>query len=119
MVLLPTWWRGAQLWLLRIGGGEARWISSLHAGVSVPVWLPDGKGLVVTSDVKWPATQEIDRRNDDYPTDARIWTTLLWRHWDDWRVGKRQHLFLVTLADNGAKDLTPVDHDVPTIATSV
>src|SRR5213080_2908830 len=59
----------------------------------------------------------IDRRNDDFPTDARLWTGLLWRHWDDWRAGKRQHLFTVTLADGNTRDVTPVDHDVPTIAT--
>jgi dipeptidyl aminopeptidase/acylaminoacyl peptidase len=117
LAFVSTRQSGAQLWILPIGGGEARRITSLPDGVSDPVWLPDGKGLIVTSDVKWPAPQEIDRRNDDHPTEARIWTTLLWRHWDDWRAGKRQHLFLVTLADNGAKDVTPVDHDVPTIAT--
>ena len=109
---------GPQLWVLPIAGGEARRITSLADGVSDPVWLPDGKGLIVTSDIKWPADQEIDRRNGDYPTDARIWTDLLWRHWDDWRVGKRQHLFLVTLAGDAVKDITPFDHDVPTIATS-
>src|ERR1043166_2916780 len=111
---------GAQLWLLPVGGtgGEARRVSSLADGVSDPVWLPDGTGVLVTSDIKWPADQEIDRRNGDYPTEARIWTELLWRHWDDWRAGKRQHLFLVTVADGAARDLTPVDHDVPTIATS-
>src|SRR5439155_799706 len=65
-----------------------------------------------------PADQEIDRRNGEYPTEARIWTELMWRHWDDWRAGKRQHLFLVSVADGAARDLTPVDHDVPTIATS-
>src|SRR5689334_24288860 len=42
----------------------------------------------------------------------------MWRHWDDWRAGKRQHLFVITLVDGSAKDLTPVDHDAPTIATS-
>jgi len=109
---------GPQLWVLPIAGGEARRVTNLGDGVSDPVWLPDGKGLLVTSDIKWPADQEIDRRNGDYPTDARIWTDLLWRHWDDWRAGKRQHLFLVTLAGNAAKDITPFDHDVPTIATS-
>ena len=89
---------GPQLWVLPIAGGEARRVSNLPDGVSDPVWLPDGKGLVVTSDIKWPANQEIDRRNGDYPTEARIWTDLLWRHWDDWRAGRRQHLFLVGLA---------------------
>src|SRR5437867_25600 len=119
LAFVSTQQNGPQLWVLSIAGGEARRVTNLADGVSDPLWLPDGKGLIVTSDIKWPADQEIDRRNGDYPTDARLWTGLLWRHWDDWRAGKRQHLFLVTLADNGggAKDITPVDHDVPTIAT--
>jgi len=62
--------------------------------------------------------QEIDRRNGAFPTDARIWRTgLLWRHWDDFRAGKRQHVFRVDVATGKAADLTPVDHDAPTIAT--
>ena len=108
---------GAQLWLLPIGGGDARKLSSLPDGASDPVWLPDGSGLLVVSDIKWPAEQEIDRRNGQYPTEARIWTGLFWRHWDDFRAGKRQHVFRVDAATGKATDLTPVDHDVPTIAT--
>jgi dipeptidyl aminopeptidase/acylaminoacyl peptidase len=117
LAFVSTRQNGPQLWVLPIAGGEARRVTNLPDGVADPVWLPDGKGLIVTSDLKWPADQEIDRRNGDYPTEARIWTGLMWRHWDDWRAGKRQHLFLVTLADNGATDITPFDHDVPTIAT--
>src|SRR5258705_92795 len=109
---------GAQVWLLPIGGGDARKLSSLPDGASDPSWLPDGSGLLVVSDIKWPVDQEIDRRNGAFPTDARIWTGLLWRHWDDFRAGKRQHLFRVDVATGKAADLTPVDHDVPTIATS-
>jgi dipeptidyl aminopeptidase/acylaminoacyl peptidase len=108
---------GAQLWLLPIGGGDARKLSSLPEGASDPVWLPDGSGLLVVSDVKWPAEQEIDRRNGAYPTEARIWTGLLWRHWDDWRAGKRQQLFRVDAATGKAAALSHGDHDVPTIAT--
>jgi dipeptidyl aminopeptidase/acylaminoacyl peptidase len=108
---------GAQVWLLPIGGGDARKLSSLPDGASDPIWLPDGSGLLVVSDIKWPVDQEIDRRNGAFPSDARIWTGLLWRHWDDFRTGKRQHLFRVDVATGKATDLTPVDHDVPTIAT--
>jgi dipeptidyl aminopeptidase/acylaminoacyl peptidase len=108
---------GPQVWLLPIGGGDARKLSSLSDGASDPIWLPDGSGLLVVSDIKWPAEQEIDRRNGAYPTEARIWTNLMWRHWDDFRAGKRQHLFRVDVATGKATDLTPVDHDVPTIAT--
>ncbi len=109
---------GAQVWVLPFAGGDARKVSSLADGASDPIWLPDGSGLLVVSDIKWPPHQEIDQRNGAYPTDARIWTGLMWRHWDDFRAGKRQHLFRVDIASAKATDLTPVDHDVPTIATS-
>lgn len=108
---------GAQVWLLPIAGGDARKVSSLADGASDPHWLPDGSGLLVVSDIKWPENQEIDQRNGAYPTEARIWTGLFWRHWDDFRAGKRQHLFRVDIATGKAADLTPVDHDVPTIGT--
>src|SRR5438034_4890508 len=108
---------GAQVWVLPTAGGDARKVSHLADGASDPLWLPDGSGLLVVSDIKWPLNQEIDQRNGNYPTEARIWTGLMWRHWDDFRAGKRQHLFRVDLASGTATDLTPVDHDAPTIAT--
>jgi len=106
-----------QIWVLSVAGGEARQISHLPDGVGEFLWLPDGSGFLAVSDVKWPADQEIDRRNGDYPTEARIWTDLFYRHWDEWRAGRRQHLLRVRLDDGVATDLTPVDRDVPTIAT--
>jgi len=108
---------GAQIWVLPIAGGDARKVSSLADGASDPLWLPDGSGLLVVSDIKWPERHEIDERNGPYPTEARIWTELFWRHWDDFRAGKRQHLFRVDLATGKATDLTRVDIDIPTIAT--
>lgn len=109
---------GPQIWLLSPTGGEARKLTSIADGVGEIYWKPDGSGLVAVVDVKWPTDQEIDHRNGDYPTDAKIWTELFWRHWDDFRVGHRQHVFGVDLATGKATDLTPVDHDAPTIATS-
>jgi dipeptidyl aminopeptidase/acylaminoacyl peptidase len=117
LAFISTRESGAQVWLLPIAGGDARKLSSLPDGASDPLWLPDGSALLVVSDIKWPEQQEIDRRNGPYPTDARIWSGLFWRHWDDFRAGKRQHLFRVAVATGQATDLTPVDHDVPTIAT--
>src|SRR5438034_3936 len=118
LAFISTREAGAQVWLLPIAGGDARKVSSLPDGASDPVWIPDGSGLLVVSDIKWPANQEIDQRNGAYATDARIWTGLMWRHWDDFRAGKRQHLFRIDVATGNGTDLTPVDHDVPTIATS-
>ena len=118
LAFLSTRQNGAQVWVLDLTGGEARRVSNLPEGAGELYWLPDGKGLLVVSDIKWPPQQEIDRRNDDYPTDARLWTDLLWRHWDDFRAGHRQHVFRVELAGGDAKDLTPLDRDAPAIATS-
>src|SRR5213078_4015794 len=117
LAFLSTRQNGAQVWVLDVTGGEARGVSNLPEGAGELTWLPDGKGFLVVGDVKWPPQQEIDRRNGDYPTDARLWTELLWRHWDEFRAGRRQHVFRVDLAGGEPKDLTPVDHDVPAIAT--
>jgi len=118
LAFISTRESGAQVWVLPIAGGDARKVSGLADGASDPVWLPDGSGLIVTSDIKWPVNQEIDQRNGAYPTEARIWTGFMWRHWDDFRAGKRQHLFRVDLRTGKGTDVTPIDHDVPTIATS-
>ena len=117
LAFLSTRQNGPQVWVLDLTGGEARRVSNLSEGAGELYWLPDGKGFLVVGDVKWPPQQEIDRRNGDYPTDARLWTELLWRHWDEFRAGRRQHVFRVDLAGGEPKDLTPVDHDVPAIAT--
>jgi len=117
LAFLSTRQNGAQVWVLDLTGGEARRVSNFPEGAGELYWLPDGKGFLVVSDVKWPPQQEIDRRNGDYPTDARLWTDLLWRHWDDFRAGHRQHVYRVELAGGDAKDLTPIDRDAPAIAT--
>ncbi|MGH7676242.1 MAG: prolyl oligopeptidase family serine peptidase [Gemmatimonadales bacterium] len=117
LAFISTRDKGAQIWALSLAGGEARRVTNLPDGVNEFLWRPDGRGFLAVSDVKWPAVQEIDRRHGAYPTDARIWTELFYRHWDEFRAGRRQHVFGVDLATGAATDLTPVDHDVPTIAT--
>jgi dipeptidyl aminopeptidase/acylaminoacyl peptidase len=107
---------GSQVWQVPAAGGEPARLTALSGGVNDFAWAPDGKSLYLTADVKWPATQEVDRRNGDFATNARIMTSLFYRHWDEWRAGRRQHLFRLTLADSRATDLTPIDRDVPTLA---
>ena len=109
---------GPQVWVMPAAGGVARRVSDLPDGVGEMYWMPDGRGFLAVSDIKWPRAQEIDQRNGAYPTDARLWTSVLYRHWTDWRAGMRQHVFSVDLPSGAAKDLTPIDKDAPTIATS-
>jgi len=109
---------GPQVWVMPAAGGAARRVSDLPDGVGEMYWMPGGTGFLVVSDIKWPKEQEIDKRNGPYPTDARLWTNVLYRHWTDWRAGMRQHVFSVDLASGKAVDVTPIDKDAPTIATS-
>ena len=116
LAFISTRGGSAQVWRASLMGGDATPLTSLETGVNDFVWAPDGSAVIVSSDVKWPADQEMDRRNGAFPTGARIWTGLFYRHWNEWRVGTRQHVFRVAVGGGPAVDLTPIDHDVPTLA---
>ena len=108
---------GAQVWSVPSAGGEPSQLTTIESGVNDFLWASDGTALYIVSDIKWPAeVQEIDRRNGAFPTQAKLWTDLMYRHWDQWRVGQRSHLLRIGLADKSVKDLTPMDRDVPPIA---
>ncbi len=106
----------SQVWRIRIDGGEPSQLTNLASGVNRFWWSPDTTAIFVASDVKWPAESELDRRQKDYPTSARLWTDLFYRHWNEWRAGVRQHLLRVELAGGKVVDLTPQDRDTPTLA---
>ena len=47
-----------QLWLLPLGGGEARQLTDLESGISALAWAPDSKRLAVVSEVTRPTAAE-------------------------------------------------------------
>jgi dipeptidyl aminopeptidase/acylaminoacyl peptidase len=116
LAFLSTRSGSSQVWRIRTDGGEPIRMTSIEGGVSQFFWSPDTTAIYVVSDVKWPIEQELDRRHGEYPTSARLWTDLFYRHWNEWRVGVRQHLLRVSLADAAVSDITPIDRDVPTLA---
>lgn len=105
-----------QVWRLWMDSTTPRQVTDVPTGVGDFSWSPNGRTIYYTADVTWPPAQEITERNGRYPTEARIWTDLFYRHWDEWRVGTRQHFFRYDLADGRSTDLTPIDRDVPTLA---
>ena len=107
---------GSQVWRVSPSGGDLTRLTTVPGGVNDFDWAPDGKALYLVADVKWPLMQELDRRTDDYPTSARIFTSLFYRHWNEWRTGLRQHVLRYVLSDGRAVDITPIDRDVPTLA---
>ena len=124
----------SQIYLLPADGGEARALTSLSTGASQPVWSADGKmiGFVsaVFAEFSSKPFAESDKLNkekqdarDNGKVKARVITSLLFRHWDEWVEDKRQHLFVVKVkpdgtADGEPRDVTPGPNDaVPTSST--
>jgi dipeptidyl aminopeptidase/acylaminoacyl peptidase len=106
----------AQIWRMPARGGEATKVTSIKEGVNDFLWSPDGKWLFFWTDVAWGDSTEAARRAAPYPTEARIFTRLFYRHWNEWRLGIRSHVFRVDLATGNATDITPIDRDIPPLA---
>ena len=102
-----------QIYLISLSGGEARKASSLKMAPANLCWSPDGRSLAFSADITWPAKLG---KEESYPTRALIWDNLMYRHWNEWRVGVRSHVFVISAAGGEARDLTPLDHDYPTLA---
>jgi dipeptidyl aminopeptidase/acylaminoacyl peptidase len=110
-----------QVYLLALTGGEPSRLTNLAGGADNIIWAPDAKSLAFTSqfypackDDACNAKREKDR--DASKMKARVYDGLLYRHWTEWRDGRRGHLFVVSTDGGLPKDLTPgADYDVPPV----
>jgi dipeptidyl aminopeptidase/acylaminoacyl peptidase len=110
-----------QLFVMAVDGGEAQQLTSFPAGISSPLWSPDGRWIAVSSRVfpECGADPECNRTlleaGRDGPLMAYVTDELLYRHWNRWREGRFAHILLVD-AGSGAvvRDLTPGRWDSPT-----
>jgi len=118
-----------QIYLVDAAGGEPRQLTTISTGAGQPVWSPDGKTIAFVSGV-FPEFSdrpfaESDRLNREKETfrdtskvKARIYTHLLYRHWDSVVEDKVQHIFVVPAAGGDPRDVTPGERDaVPTSST--
>jgi len=118
-----------QIWLIDPTGGEPRQLTTLSTGASQAVWSPDGSSLAFVSEVFPEFSAKPFAENDalnakklkeleEGKVKAQLFTHLLYRHWDHWVEGKRQHIFIQPLAGGTPNDLTPGDRDaVPSSST--
>jgi dipeptidyl aminopeptidase/acylaminoacyl peptidase len=112
----------SQIWLLPLEGGEAKQLTTLSTGAASPQWTPDGDNIVFISRV-YPDCDDDDsnaerlKEEEDSEVKAKVIDELFYTHWDHWRDGRRRHVFVAPVAGGGTpKDLTPYEHESPTIA---
>ena len=95
--------------------GDALWSPTGNSVLFTSAVYPDCPAIVV-ADFTTGNTCNADRDKAaaESKVKAQIFTHLLYRHWDSFTGAKRSHLFYLSLASGGVRDLNPNDpHDVP------
>ncbi len=109
----------SQIWSMNPDGSGASQVTRLSTEASGEIVSPDGKYLLVTSEV-YPECGADDACNarrleadKNGKVQARLITNLLYRHWTSWQGKTRSHLLSIALEDNKVVDLSPGDKVVP------
>ena len=112
-----------QIWLYYVGAGTTKKLPDLPGGASSIKWTPDGQALLVVSDiypdcgVEPDCVKEKTTAAEAKPTQARVLTSLMYRHWKAWQEPTRTHILLQPI--NGTpRDLTPGAFDAPPFSIS-
>ena len=108
----------AQVWMMNPDGTQAKQVTSLSTEADTVSFVPDGKRLIFTSEVYPDCPNEACNKTKlDAETKskvkARIYTSLLYRHWDTWQGARRKHILMIPTEGGEAKDLTPGTREVP------
>ena len=106
-----------QVWSMNPDGTDPKQITSLAADAGGVIVSPDGKSVVFTSAV-YPGCADDACNKAKFEADTkqpkpRVYTSLLYRHWNEWQGPTRTHLMVVPIGGGPAKDLTPAAFDVP------
>ena len=97
-----------QLWVMGVGGGEAKRLTTAPKGVSDFGWSPDDRNVVFCADVD-PETPDEDQQESKVP---RVKVVRRIRYRFDglgWRGDAHFHLFIVSLDGGSPRQLTDGD----------
>jgi dipeptidyl aminopeptidase/acylaminoacyl peptidase len=119
----------SQLWVIDLGGGEAKQLTTISTEAATGIWSRDGSHIAFVSAIYAEFSEkpfaESDKLNKEKldavaksPVKARVFNRLFYRHWDSWVEDKRQHLFVMKADGSDVHDATPGDRDAyPTSTT--
>lgn len=119
---------GGQIWSMNADGSDPRQVTNLPTEADGETISPDGKSMLFVSDV-YPTCSAVDAKpGGDYDgtcnkskldqeaaskMKARVFTSLLYRHWTQYQASRRRHILIQNLADSHVRDLTPGPNEAP------
>jgi dipeptidyl aminopeptidase/acylaminoacyl peptidase len=110
----------SQVWRIAVDGGEATQVTKAPVDLDTFTLSPDGTLLAYSAET-FPACDTLEctkQRLDEkakQKASGRVYDSLLFRHWDAWSDGRRNHLFVQKVAGSPAVDVMKrMDADAPT-----
>jgi dipeptidyl aminopeptidase/acylaminoacyl peptidase len=122
-LFLSTKEGSSQIWIADFDDAKGT-VTTTHKLTSIateadgPLWSPDGKNILFVSNVYPDCADETcnAKKLEDVEKSkvkALTFTHLLYRHWNAYKAGKRNHLLIIPADGGVSRDLTPGDYDVP------
>ena len=122
VLFLSTRSGSAQLWRIHANGGEAQQVSDLPLPLGGFELSPDGGAVAFALEV-FPGTTIAETRDRldeeaERKSSGMLYEQLFIRHWDTWKDGRRNHVFVAKLTENGHDEpvdvMKDMDADCPT-----
>ncbi|MBN1407081.1 MAG: S9 family peptidase [Calditrichaceae bacterium] len=110
-----------QIWKKALAGGDAVQVTNFAPGAAGTVVSSDGLKILFTADVYPECPDEACNKMkmdeaENSKVKARIIDQLLYRHWNQWKEGRRSHVFWADANGGNVSDLTPGDYDSPPVS---
>lgn len=107
-----------QSYIISVNGGTPVAVTNIDSLTVNDKISPDGKYLLSHDEVKVMPVYGKDFYPELTKSNAQVYTSLNYRHWDEWEDGKFNHVFIASLNNGVAgekKDLMPNEaYDCPT-----
>ncbi len=110
-----------QIYELPMQGGEARQLTHFPVDVDNFSWSSTGERIIFTATIFAEAktlqeSAERDKANEQSKVKAKVIDTLLFRHWNHWRNGKRSQVFICSSNGENVEKITGGGYDSPPIS---
>jgi len=103
----------SQVWRIAVDGGEATQVTNAPLDIGGFQVSPTGNHLAVTMEVFVGAGAEATKKKLDDKAELKstgvVYDQLFFRHWDQWKDGRRSHVFVVPLGPDGVASPDFVD----------